>query len=175
MNDAELIKKCIHNEMSAQKYLFDRFSRKMMGVCLRYVDLREEADDILQEGFIKVFRNLSAYRGEGSLEGWIRKIMVNEALTYLRKNKKMKSNISLHHIEVATPASSLAGDTLNEKDLLKIITQLPPGYRTVFNLYAIEGYSHKEIADRLGISEGTSKSQYSRARTLLQSCLALNQ
>lgn len=173
MTDEELVKKCVFNDSAAQKLLFDRFSRKMMGICLRYADRSEEAEDMLQNGFIKVFDKISTFKGSGSLEGWIRKVIINEALTYLRKNKTMKLNVDIDTDKYSLPSSSHAGESMNEKDLLKIIQRLPTGFRTVFNMYAIEGYSHKEIAEALGISEGTSKSQYSRAKVHLQNMLKM--
>lgn len=142
-----------------------------MGVCIRYADRREEAEDMLQNGFIKVFDKIDTFKGTGSLEGWIRKIIVNESLTYIRKNKQMKMNVDIENAKYMIPGQNHIGDIVNEKDLLRIIQQLPVGFRTVFNLFAIEGYSHKEIAEQLGITEGTSKSQYSRARTHLQKML----
>jgi RNA polymerase sigma-70 factor (ECF subfamily) len=171
MTDEELVKGCISKAPIAQKELFERFSRKMMGVCLRYAARSEEAEDMLQNGFIRIFEKIETFRGTGSLEGWIRKIMVNESLSYLRKNKAMKMNLDIDEVHYMVPGNSHVGETMNEKDLLRIIQQLPVGFRTVFNMYAIEGYSHKEIADMLGISEGTSKSQYSRAKTHLQNML----
>ncbi|MBA3971399.1 MAG: sigma-70 family RNA polymerase sigma factor [Bacteroidetes bacterium] len=152
----------------AQKNLYEKFSRKMMGVCLRYCDSQEEAEDVVQNGFISVFENINTFKGAGSLEGWVRRIMVNTALTNIRKNKKFKQNIDLDSVEFMLPSATQANDSYEAKDLLKIIQTLPVGFKTVFNLYAIEGYSHKEIGDMLNISEGTSKSQYSRAKTHLQ-------
>ena len=146
-----------------------------MGICLRYANRSEEAEDMLQNGFIKVFEKIGTFRATGSLEGWIRKIIVNESLTYLRKNKAMKMNIDIDDAKYVVPANSHVVENMNEKDLLKIIQQLPTGFRTVFNMYAIEGYSHKEIAELLGISEGTSKSQYSRAKVHLQNMLKTEQ
>src|ERR1035437_9805074 len=171
MSDEELVSGCISKTPSAQKLLFERFSRKMMGVCLRYADRTEEAEDMLQNGFIRVFEKIETFRGSGSLEGWIRRIVVNESLMYLRKNKAMRLNIDIEDAKYMIPGNSHVGENMNEKDLLKMIRQLSIGFRTVFNMYAIEGYSHKEIAEQLGISEGTSKSQYSRARTHLQNML----
>ncbi len=171
MTDEELVKGCISGNPAAQKLLFDRFCRKMMGVCLRYAERTEEAEDMMQNGFIRVFDKIETFRGTGSLEGWIRKIMVNESLTYLRKNKAMKMNIDIDDAKYVIPGNSHVGESMNEKDLLKMIQQLPMGFRTVFNMYAIEGYSHKEIAEQLGITEGTSKSQYSRAKAHLQNML----
>jgi RNA polymerase sigma factor (sigma-70 family) len=171
MTDEELVRGCVKKDPAAQRVLFERFSRKMMGVCIRYADRREEADDMLQNGFIKVFEKIEMFKSLGSLEGWIRRIMVNESLTYLRKNKAAKMNIDIEDAKYLVPGNSHVGEAINEKDLLKMIQQLPTGFRTVFNMYAIEGYSHKEIAEQLGITEGTSKSQYSRAKTHLQGML----
>ena len=167
MTDEQIVKGCINKNAIAQKNLYEKFARKMMGVCLRYCDSSEEAEDVVQNGFISIFENIESFKGTGSLEGWIRKIMVNTALTNIRKNKKLKQNIELDSVEFMIP-SNLHGESLEAKDLLKIIQTLPIGFKTVFNLYAIEGYSHKEIGDMLNISEGTSKSQYSRAKAHLQ-------
>ncbi len=168
MTDEQIITGCIQKNPKAQKYLYDKFSGKMMGVCLRYCDNEQEAEDVLQNGFIAVFGNLESFKGSGSFEGWIRKIIVNTALTNLRKNKKFKQNIALDNVEFMLSTPNQIGPDFAARDLLKIIQQLPKGSRTVFNLYAIEGYSHIEIANMLNISEGTSKSQYSRARAYLQ-------
>jgi RNA polymerase sigma factor (sigma-70 family) len=174
MTDEQIVQGCIQKNALAQKFLYEKFSRKMMGVCLRYSDSREEAEDVLQNGFVSVFQNIESYKGTGSLEGWIRKIMVNTALTNIRKNKKLKLNIELDSVEFMLPSSNYMNESFAAKDLLKIIQTLPTGFKTVFNLYAIEGYSHKEIGDMLGISEGTSKSQYSRAKAHLQKLIPIN-
>lgn len=168
MTDEQIVDGCIKNNAIAQKNLYEKFSRKMMGVCLRYCDSQEEAEDVVQNGFISVFENINSFKGTGSLEGWIRKIMVNTALTNIRKNKKFKQNIELDSVEFMLPSATHTNDSFAAKDLLKIIQTLPVGFKTVFNLYAIEGYSHREIGDMLNISEGTSKSQYSRAKAHLQ-------
>ncbi len=168
MTDEQILEGCIKKNAIAQKFLYDKFSRKMMGVCLRYCESEQEAEDVLQNGFITVFGNLESYKGTGSFEGWIRKIIVNTALTNIRKNKKFRQNISLDNVEFMLPSTGQTADSFGTNDLLKVIQQLPTGSRTVFNLYAIEGYSHSEIAEMLNISEGTSKSQYSRARAYLQ-------
>lgn len=140
-----------------------------MGVCLRYTKDVEEAQDVLQIGFVKVFEKLHLFNNEGSLEGWIRKVLVNTALDQIRKNKKFDDNVDLSKVDysMATENENVL-DQLSANDLLKIIQAMPTGFRTVFNLYAIEGYSHQEIADQLNISINTSKSQYSRARVYLQ-------
>lgn len=168
MTDEQIVEGCIKKNAIAQKHLYEKFVRKMMGVCLRYADSTEEAEDVVQNGFISVFENISSFRGTGPLEGWIRRIMVNTALTNIRKNKKLKQNIELESVEFMLPSTSQSSESFEAQDLLKIIQTLPTGFKTVFNLYAIEGYSHKEIAEMLNISEGTSKSQYSRAKAHLQ-------
>lgn len=169
MNDEQLVKKCLEKDALAQKYLFESFSRKMMGVCLRYSKDAEEAQDVLQIGFVKVFEKLHLFNNEGSLEGWIRKVIVNTALDQIRKNKKFDNNVDLDTVDFSLPTENEnVLDAMGASDLLKIIQQMPPGFRTVFNLYAIEGYTHQEIADQLNISINTSKSQYSRARVYLQ-------
>lgn len=158
---------CKEQNRKAQALLYNYFSKKMLVVCLRYAHSTLEAEDILQNGFVKVFTKHHLYDGTGSLEGWIKRIMVNTAVETYRKNKVTFSDISLEESTLPV-ASDLSADKTSYKDLLALITQLPTGYRTVFNLYAIEGYSHKEIADMLLISEGNSKSQLSRARQWLQ-------
>ncbi len=164
--ETDLIKGCIEGDRRIQKELYDRFSPKMYAVCLRYMGNADDAQDILQEGFIKVYKNLERFRGEGSFEGWIRRIFVNTAIEQIRK-KKM--DVSLTEKEETIEYKSVsATDNINEKDLLKIVSELSPGYRSVFNMYVVEGFSHKEIGELLGISEGTSKSQLARARMILQ-------
>lgn len=171
MTDEELVKGCVSKNPAAQKALFEKFSRRMMGVCLRYAGCSEEAEDMLQNGFIRVFEKIKSFRGDGSLEGWVRKIVINESLSWLRKYKNDKMNVDIEDTKHIIQANNHVGENINEKYLLEMIQKLPTGFRTVFNLYAIEGYSHKEIAEMLGISEGTSKSQYSRAKVYLQKML----
>ena len=173
MADEEIIRSCISGDAKAQKQLFEKYSRRMMGLCMRYASHREEAEDMLQEGWIKVFRNLHQFRFEGSAEGWLKRVIVNACLEMLRKNKKMVNQVDIELIEEITPSEINSSDAMTANDLLKMIHKLPAGYRTVFNLYAVEGYSHKEIGDMLGINESTSKSQYSRARAHLQKMLEL--
>jgi RNA polymerase sigma-70 factor (ECF subfamily) len=176
MTDEELVKGCIENKPIAQKTLYDRFSRKMYGVCLRYCDDQDEAQDILQNGFIKVFENMQSFKGSGSLEGWIRRIMVNTALNHYRQTKMGKQKVDLDSVEYSLESSAPSvSETINAKELLALIQTIPAGFRTVFNLFAIEGYSHKEIAEMLNISEGTSKSQFARARAYLQKMLEKTQ
>ena len=173
MSDDEIVEGCIKKNKLAQKELYDRFAKKMMGVCLRYCDNQEEGEDVLQNGFLYIFDKIDTYRGTGSLEGWIRKIIVNTALTSIRKNKKLEMNVDLNSVEYGIEDQSHLGENMAAKELFKIIQTLPVGFKTVFNLHAIEGYSHKEIAEMLGITEGTSKSQYSRAKTYLQKIIPL--
>jgi len=150
-----------------QRELYQRFAPKMYGVCLRYAGNAEEAEDILQEGFIKVFNKIGSFRSEGSFEGWIRRIFVNTAIEHFRK--KIYLQPITEHEEATVEGKYLnILDTLAEKDIIRLVQQLSPGYRTVFNMYVVEGYTHKQISEILGISEGTSKSQLSRAKLILQ-------
>jgi RNA polymerase sigma-70 factor (ECF subfamily) len=164
--ETDLIQGCLQNDRRYQKELYDRFSGKMYAVCLRYMGNADDAQDVLQDGFVKVFKNLDRFRGEGSFEGWIRRIFVNTAIEQLRK-KRPDQSLSEKEERIEMPAVG-AVDRLSEKDLLQLISELSPGYRSVFNLYVIEGMGHKEIAELLNISEGTSKSQLARARMILQ-------
>lgn len=150
-----------------QEELYRRFSPRMYAVCLRYAGNAEEAEDILQEGFIKVFKKLDSFRGDGSFEGWVRRIFVNTAIEHFRRKRYLQP-VTEKEENTLEGKSLSALDGLAEKDILALIKQLSPGYRTVFNMYVIEGYTHKEIADMMGISEGTSKSQLSRAKVILQ-------
>lgn len=164
----ELVKRCKAGERKAQELLYKQFSSKMLGVCFRYATDRMEAEDMLQNGFIKVFQKMADYRGEGSFEGWIRRIMVHSSIEYYRKHHKMMQIVDLEDAQHEPSVNPLATAGLAVKDLMTLIQQLSPGYRIVFNLFAIEGYSHKEIAAIIGISEGASKSQLSRARAVLK-------
>jgi RNA polymerase sigma-70 factor (ECF subfamily) len=165
--ESDLIEGCIQGNRKMQYELYERFSPKMYGVCLRYAANAEEAEDILQEGFIKVFRKINTYRGDGSFEGWIRRIFVNTAIEQFRKKAYLQPITEREESTIEGKYVSVL-DNLAEKDIIKLIQQLSPGYRTVFNMYVIEGYTHKQIADVLNISEGTSKSQLSRAKLILQ-------
>lgn len=166
----DLIKGCKRGDHQAQQRLFDRYSARMYGVCLRYLKNTMQAEDVLVMAFTKVFARLGQFKGEGSLEGWIRRITINEALAALRKSRAMMAETDLDAAE-REPDYQQLSDRLEEEDLLRMIEKLPPGYRVVFNMYAIDGYCHKEIAELLGISENTSKSQLSRARAYLQKML----
>jgi RNA polymerase sigma factor (sigma-70 family) len=166
-NEADLIEGCIRGDRKMQYELYERFAPKMYGVCLRYASSNEEAEDILQEGFIKVYKKIGSYRSEGSFEGWIRRIFVNTAIEHFRRKTYTQPITEAEENTVEGKYLSVL-DALAEKDIVQLVQQLSPGYRTVFNMYVIEGYSHKQIADELGISEGTSKSQLSRAKQILQ-------
>jgi RNA polymerase sigma factor (sigma-70 family) len=164
----ELIKRCRAGERKAQELLYKQFASKMLGVCFRYATDKMEAEDMMQNGFIKVFQKIDAFRDEGSFEGWIRRIMVHSSIEYYRKHHKMMQLVDLDDAANETSVNPLATAKLEAKDLMLLIQQLAPGYRIVFNLFAIEGYSHKEIAGIVGITEGASKSQLSRARAVLK-------
>lgn len=171
-SEKEIIKGCIKGEKKYQKLLFDQYAPVLLTVCMRYSHDKANAEDILQEGFIKIFDNLKRFRSEGSLEGWMKRIMVNTALNHYRANLK-----HIYHKDVDDYAEVIAGNSkiradLYAKDILAVVQQLPPGYRTVFNMFDIEGYSHKEIAEKLGVSENTSKTQLLKARKLLRKLLA---
>ncbi len=166
--DFQLIESCIKGDRAAQKVLYDRLAPRMFLVCIRYVGDREQAEDILQEGFITLFTRLDTYKGDGSFEGWARKIFVTTALMELRRKDALKMSDDLETVRGMKTETVTQLQSIGYKDLMKLITQLPPGFRTVFNMYAIEGYSHKEIGEILGISETTSRTQLSRARLWLQ-------
>ena len=170
-SESQLLEACVNNNALAQRRLYDMFAKKMMGVCIRYTNSKEEAEDILQEGFIKVFKNIARFKQEGSLEGWVRKIMVNTALENYRKTKKEQQNIAIEKVDYQLENNAYIIESLEANNLLKLIQTLPSGYKTIFNLYAIEGYTHKEIGEQLHISENTSKSQYSRAKVHIQKML----
>lgn len=171
MDDETLVVECVKGNAKAQRMLFEKFAPKMMAVCLRYSKDVEEAEDILQDGFIKMFNKLPDFKMEGSLEGWVRRIMVNTSLDAIRRNKKHLGDSKLEDVDYKISAQESTMDSLLAEDLMKLVQKLPDGYKVVFNLFAIEGYSHKEIADLLGVTENTSKSQYSRARAYLRAQL----
>jgi RNA polymerase sigma factor (sigma-70 family) len=165
--EADLIQGCINNERRMQEELYRRFAPKMYAVCLRYAGNAEEAEDILQEGFIKIFKKISSFRSEGSFEGWIRRIFVNTSIEHFRRKIYLQPISEQEENSLEGKSLSIL-DKLAERDIIQLIQQLSPGYRTVFNMYVVEGYTHKEIGEMLGISEGTSKSQLSRAKVILQ-------
>jgi RNA polymerase sigma-70 factor (ECF subfamily) len=171
MNDSDLIKGSIEGDPKMQEALYQKYAPKMYAVCLRYAGNNDDAQDLLQEGFIKVFRNLEKYRHEGSFEGWVRRIFVNTSIEQYRRKVHLNS-ISEQEERGIEDASVSVLDQLAERDIVQLVQELSPGYRAVFNLYVIEGYSHKEIAELLSISEGTSKSQLARAKSILQKKVA---
>ena len=167
--EADLIAACVRGEHRAQRQLYDQLAGLMLSVCRRYLKRREDAEEALLLGFAKMFRALPNYRFEGSFEGWVRRIMVNESLMQLRQRELMTVSFEEFVQPEALAVTAATADTaLQAEDLMNLLATLPTGYRTVFNLYALEGYGHQEIAELLGISEGTSKSQLSKARALLQ-------
>ena len=167
--DKEILAGCMKGRPAAQQQLFDKYSRLLLGICNRYAQNIEEAEDVLQEGFVKIFLNIKDFKGEGSLLAWMRRIMINTAITHYHKMLKHRYHDDLDEIrETSLEEHSWDEADFTADELLKVIRQMPEGYRMVFNLYAVEGYKHREIAEILGIDENTSKSQYSRARRWLQ-------
>lgn len=167
MDDHRLVKECLKGNAVAQRQLYDRFASTLLAVCYRYTKSVADAEDVLQEGFVKAFRNLQQFKGDGELGAWLRRIMVTTAINFLKKNSRYQTELlfsdeRLHAVSSYEPQLNLAA-----KELADLIRQLPAGYQTIFNLHAVEGYSHVEIGQLLGISEGTSRSQYARGRALL--------
>lgn len=174
MDTQRLVKDCLREIPAAQRQLYEYFAETMLGVCYRYTKSMEDAEDVLQDGFVKVFRNLHQYKYEGELGGWIRRIMVTTALNFLKKNSRYNhefafDNENLHPVINDDPEIKLTG-----KEIADLVRQLPVGYQTIFNLHAVEGFSHVEIGKMLGINEGTSRSQYARGRALLISWIKKN-
>lgn len=168
MTDSELIVGCLDGSKRHQKALYDRYAPYMMGVCMRYASSEAEAEDLLQDGFVTVFRKLESFQGRGELGGWMRKIFLNTALMNFRKVKHMQQQMELEAGRYAQDEGEDPFSQASAADLMRMMQALPTGARMVFNLYAVEGFEHHEIAEQLGISIGTSKSQYSRARALLR-------
>ena len=167
MDLRQIVSECLKGNIVAQQQLYDLYAESMLGICYRYTKSMADAEDILQEGFVKAFRHLDKFKFQGELGGWIRQIMVNTAINYLKKNSRYRADLSftdtgLHPVSTENPEV-----LLQAKELADLIRQLPSGYQTIFNLHAVEGYSHVEIGKILGINEGTSRSQYARARALL--------
>src|SRR4051812_18372091 len=163
-----LVKDCLKGKPVAQRQLYDHFARTMLSVCYRYTKSMADAEDVLQEGFVKVFLNLHQYRFDGELGGWIRRIMVTTAINFLKRNARYQTDLLFpeDHLHVVNHDNH-PEVRLEAKELADLIRQLPPGYQTIFNLYAVEGFTHVEIGKILGIQESTSRSQYARARALL--------
>ncbi len=174
MDDRQLVKECLRGKPGAQKELYEQFAKTMLGVCYRYTKSLKDAEDVLQDGFVKIFLNIHQYKFEGELGAWIHRIMVNTALNFLKRNRRYRDEMvfteqPLHPVTDDDPAIHL-----DAKELADLIRQLPPGYQAVFNMHAVEGYTHVEIGEMLGISDGTSRSQYARARALLVSWINKN-
>jgi RNA polymerase sigma factor (sigma-70 family) len=174
MDQNELLNECLKGNASAQRALYSHFAHAMLGLCYRYTKSMDDAEDVLQEGFIKVFKNLHQFNGSGELGAWVRRIMVNTAINYLKSESRYQYDLSfveknLHPVSDENPEL-----ILNAKEIADLIRQLPAGYQVIFNLHAVEGYKHVEIGRILGIHEGTSKSQYARARALLISWITKN-
>ena len=167
MDYSLLVKDCLKNKRAAQQQLYEHFAPIMLGVCYRYTKSMHDAEDVLQEGFVKVYLHLGKYKSTGELGAWIRRIMVTTALNYLKKNKRYREELVFAEMPLHPVSDSNPEIRLDSKQLSELIRQLLTGFQTIFNLYAIEGYTHVEIGEMLGISEGTSKSQYARARYLL--------
>lgn len=169
MKEEELIKGCISSEPQAQKEVYERYASAMMGLCMRYTGNRDSAQDLLHDGFIKVFTKIDTYAGAGSFAGWIRKIFITTALEFLRANNALRFSLDVESVaDRLEDANTSAFERLSADELLACVARLPDGFRTIFNLHAIEGYSHVEIAQMLNIQESTSRSQYFRARQILQ-------
>jgi RNA polymerase sigma factor (sigma-70 family) len=167
MDHRQLVKDCLREDPAAQKALYGLFAGPMLGVCYRYTKSRDDAEDVLQEGFIKVFRNLHQYKGDGELGGWIRRIMVTTALNYLKRVSRYGQDLAFPDEHLHPVSNDHPELKMQARELAELIRQLPTGYQTIFNMHAVEGYSHVEIGQLLGIHEGTSRSQYARARALL--------
>ncbi len=168
LNEKQLVEQCISNNEGALDELYKRYSPKLFGICIRYTKNRHEAEDLLHDGFIRILGNLKSFRCEGSFEGWLHRIMVSLAINYYRKNKLRKTENELTEYYLNKWSEDSVIDNLSMNELLEIIRELPEGYQMIFNLYAIEGYKHREISEMLGISESTSKSQFMKARKALQ-------
>lgn len=173
ISDQEIIDGCSKHDRRSQQMLYDRYSRFLLGVCIRYASDKAEAEDILQDSFLKIFFNIKDYSGTGSFIGWLRKVTVNTAITNYHKNLKFRYHIEIEEfVSAETGVMSFEEDFFTSDELYKVLNELPTGYRMVFNLYAVEGYKHKEIAKMLGIDTNTSKSQYSRAKGVIRDKLA---
>lgn len=169
MSDQQIIEGCARHDRKAQQLLYDQYSRFLLGICMRYATDKAEAEDILQDSFLKIFFNIKDFSGTGSFMGWLRKVAVNTAITHYHKNLKYRYHVEIEeYVSVETGVTSFEEDFFTSEELYKVLNELPAGYRMVFNLYAVEGYKHKEIAEMLGIDTNTSKSQYSRAKAVLR-------
>jgi len=171
MTEEAILKGCLQNDPAAQKELYNRYSPKMLSVCYRFAHNREDAEDMLQEGFIKIFSQMHTFGNRGAFEGWIRRIIVHTCINILKKNKKFNESVDIIHATGAMVREESVPSIVQAKQIVECIRMLPIGYRTVLNLYAIEGYSHREIGMMLDIEESTSRSQYTRAKAMLEEIL----
>jgi len=171
MTEEAILLGCLKNDATAQRELYKRYSPRMLSVCYRYSHNREDAEDMLQEGFIKVFSQIHTFQGKGAFEGWIRRVIVHTCINILKKNKKFNESVDIIHASGVQIREESIPSIIQAKQVVDCIRLLPIGYRTVLNLYAIEGYNHKEIAEMLDIEESTSRSQYTRARAMLEDIL----
>ena len=171
MTEQTIIAGCLHNDAASQRELFNRYSPKMLSVCYRFAQNREDAEDMLQEGFIKVFTQMHTFQNKGSFEGWVRRIMVHTSINFLKKYKKFTESLDLTSAENLEVKEESIASIMQSKQVVECIRQLPIGYKTVLNLFAIEGYSHREISILLDIEESTSRSQYTRAKNMLSNIL----
>ncbi|HEV3325615.1 MAG TPA: sigma-70 family RNA polymerase sigma factor [Puia sp.] len=171
MTEEAILQGCLKNVATAQRELYSRYSPKMLAVCYRFAHNREDAEDMLQEGFIKVFSQIHTFQNKGAFEGWIRRIIVHTCINNLKKNKRFNESLDIVHAHGVQVREESVPSIVQAKQVVECIRILPIGYRTVLNLYAIEGYSHKEIADMLDIEESTSRSQYTRAKQMLEDIL----
>jgi RNA polymerase sigma-70 factor (ECF subfamily) len=171
MTEQTIIAGCLHNDAVAQRELYNRYSPKMLSVCYRFAQNREDAEDMLQEGFIKVFTQIHTFQNKGVFEGWIRRIIVHTCINFLKKYKKFNDNIDLTYAISLQVKEETMPSVMQGKQVIECIRLLPVGYRTVLNLYALEGYSHREIGEMLDIEESTSRSQYTRAKAMLENVL----
>ncbi|MBN8685889.1 MAG: sigma-70 family RNA polymerase sigma factor [Chitinophagales bacterium] len=169
-DERQLVRNCLKGRPDAQRELYDRYAGLMLGICYRYTKSLTDAEDVLQDGFVKVFRHLHTYKFEGELGAWIRRIMVTTALNFLKKHSRYRTDLSFDNNDALHPViDSDAEVKMTAREVAELVRQLPTGYQTIFNLHAVEGFSHVEIGQMLGISDGTSRSQYARARQLLMS------
>ncbi len=171
MTEEAILQGCLHNQPVAQRELYNRFSPKMLAVCYRFAHNREDAEDMLQEAFIKVFSQIHTFQNKGAFEGWIRRIIVHTCINHLKKNKRFNESVDIINASSIQVREESIPSIVQAKQIVECIRLLPIGYRTVLNLYAIEGYSHKEIAAMLDIEESTSRSQYTRAKQMLEEIL----
>lgn len=171
MTEEAILQGCLKNDATAQRELYNRYSPKMLAVCYRFAHKREDAEDMLQEGFIKVFSQIHTFQNKGAFEGWIRRIVVHTCINNLKKNKRFNESVDLAHAGAIQVREESVPSIVQAKQVVECIRMLPLGYRTVLNLYAIEGYSHKEIGEMLDIEESTSRSQYTRAKQMLEDIL----